>query len=78
MPLVAHAELPSLFSLRDEGSDVRTSWTGRTLNIGLLNLMPDSVLEATERQWMRLCSAVDDIGTVVHPVAINELRIYPN
>ena len=62
MPLVAHSELPTFERLRHEGyaitsvEDANVS-TGPKLHIGLLNLMPDAALQATERQFMRLLSA---------------------
>lgn len=59
MPLVAHRELESLDRLRAEGQeilDVRRARHQdiRELHIGLLNLMPDGALKATERQFLRL------------------------
>ena len=59
MPLVAHTGLPSFERLRQEGYTVLPAAEGKgadplELHIGLLNLMPDAALEATERQFMRL------------------------
>ena len=54
--------------LRREGVSVVTGADHRPrLNIGLLNLMPDVVLAATERQWMRLCSGCEDAVSYVYP-----------
>tara|TARA_B100000029_G_scaffold483927_1_gene535587 strand:- start:1668 stop:2735 length:1068 start_codon:yes stop_codon:yes gene_type:complete len=61
MPLIAHTRLPAFQRLRDEGFYVvgpdQASTESRDLHIGILNLMPDAALEATERQFMRLLSA---------------------
>jgi homoserine O-succinyltransferase len=62
MPLVAHTDLPAYQRLRDEGFQVlspeQTIATGiPSLHIGMLNLMPDAALQATERQFLRLLSA---------------------
>ncbi|MDO4643076.1 MAG: homoserine O-succinyltransferase [Cardiobacteriaceae bacterium] len=59
MPLVAHRELESLNRLRQEGQEIldinRASQQDiRELHIGLLNIMPDGALRATERQFLRL------------------------
>ena len=59
MPLVAHRELESLDRLRAEGQEIldvrRASQQDiRELHIGLLNIMPDGALKATERQFLRL------------------------
>ena len=72
MPLVAHCELPTFALLRHDGINVvkRADQQPR-LNIGLLNLMPDAVLAATERQWMRLCSSFEDAVLYVYPFTFN-------
>lgn len=59
MPLVANSKLPSFERLRTEGQEVlpyerALSQDIRALHIGLLNMMPDAALEATERQFLRL------------------------
>ena len=59
MPLVAHRELETLDRLRAEGQEIldirRASQQDiRELHIGLLNIMPDGALKATERQFLRL------------------------
>ena len=56
MPLVAHNDLPSFGKLQQEGLRVLSSQTVdeqdiREMHIGLLNMMPDAALEATERQF---------------------------
>lgn len=62
MPLVAHSELPAFETLRQEGVSVTTSVLASqsglpALRIGLLNLMPDAALRATDRQFIRLVSS---------------------
>ena len=61
MPLVAHSELPSFAKLRDEGIAVASlgeaSDSLPSLRIGLLNMMPDAAIQATERQFLRLVAA---------------------
>ena len=67
MPLVAHTHLPTFQRLIDEGEDIlnpdRASHQHiRELHIGLLNIMPDAALEATERQFLRLVGACNQIA----------------
>lgn len=64
MSLIAHSQLPTYARLRDEGVDVLNveearPLVGRALHIGLLNMMPDKALAATERQFMRLLGRTD-------------------
>ena len=59
MPLVAHQPLPTFKRLRAEGvpvlsADQAAHRQRRRLHIGLLNMMPDKALQATERQFFRL------------------------
>ena len=66
MPLVAHIDLPTFQRLREEGEEVlepdRASQQDiREMHIGLLNMMPDAALEATERQFFRLVGACNQI-----------------
>ena len=63
MPLIANTNLPSFGRLEKQGetilSEERASHQAiRALHIGLLNMMPDSALEATERQFFRLLVAL--------------------
>lgn len=80
MPLVAHTALPTFQRLTDEGEDVlnpdRASQQDiRELHIGLLNIMPDAALEATERQFFRLVGACNQIAQFhVHPFTIDGLE----
>ncbi len=79
MPIVAHNLLPSFKRLRDEGVKVLTPDTAsqqdiRELHIGLLNMMPDAALAATERQFFRLIGESSPIAQIyVHPFTLSEL-----
>lgn len=79
MPLVAHSDLPTFQRLREEGEEIlapdRASHQDiREMHIGLLNMMPDAALEATERQFFRLVGACNQITQFhVHPFTIDGL-----
>ena len=79
MPLVAHNDLPSFARLRAEGVTVLSAERAarqeiRELHVGLLNMMPDAALEATERQFMRLIGQSNPIAQFhVHPFTLAEL-----
>jgi homoserine O-succinyltransferase len=79
MPLVAHNELPSFERLREEGQTVLTPERAakqhiRELHIGLLNMMPDAALAATERQFFRLVGESNPIAQFyVHPFSLPQL-----
>ncbi len=79
MPLVAHNQLPSFQRLRQEGVRVLTPDTAnaqdiRELHIGLLNMMPDAALAATERQFFRLIGESNPIAQFyVHPFTLDSL-----
>ncbi len=79
MPLVAHTELPSFKRLRAEGQNVLTPERAthqviRELHVGLLNMMPDAAIEATERQFFRLVGEANPIAQFfVHPFTLKEL-----
>ncbi|HFD12421.1 MAG TPA: homoserine O-succinyltransferase [Crenotrichaceae bacterium] len=67
MPLVAHTDLPTFDRLRLEGhrileQDYALHQDIRELHIGLLNMMPDAALEATERQFLRLVGGCNQIA----------------
>ena len=67
MPLIAHSKLPSFARLKSEGEIVLSKDRAnhqviRELHIGLLNLMPDAALEATERQFFRLIGHSNQIA----------------
>lgn len=80
MPLVAHNELPSFKRLDASGEEVLTLERARQqdireLHIGLLNMMPDAALTATEQQFMRLVSGSSlPAQFYVYPFSIKELN----
>ncbi len=80
MPLVAHNALPTFARLKGEGTRVlapdRASQQDiRELHIGLLNMMPDAALAATERQFFRLVGESNPIAQFyVHPFTLPELE----
>ena len=79
MPLVAHNALPSFERLRQEGVNVLPAHRAvrqdiRELHIGLCNMMPDTALEATERQFFRLIGESNSIAQFyVHPFTLEAL-----
>ena len=80
MPLVANSALPTFSRLREDGENVIESGRAmhqdiRELHIGLLNMMPDAALAATERQFFRLVGGSNQIAQFyMHPFTINELE----
>ncbi|VAX01166.1 Homoserine O-succinyltransferase [hydrothermal vent metagenome] len=80
MPLVAHSKLPSFSRLLNEGGNVLANKDAihqdiRELHIGLLNMMPDAALEATERQFFRLIGESNQIAQFyIHPFSIPSLK----
>lgn len=80
MPLVANTNLPSLKRLREEGETILAADHAihqdiRELHIGLLNMMPDKALAATERQFFRLVGQSNQIAQFyVHPFTIDGLQ----
>jgi len=79
MPLVAHNGLPTFSKLQQQGVRVLSADTAdkqdiRELHIGLLNMMPDAALEATERQFLRLVGESNPIAQFyVHPFTLDAL-----
>lgn len=79
MPLVAHNKLPSFERLRSEGYRILSPERARdqdirSLHIGLLNMMPDAALEATERQFFRLVGSSNPISQFyIHPFTLDEI-----
>ncbi len=77
MPLVAYNQLPSFQRLEHEGYDILSTERAdaqdiRELHIGLLNMMPDAALEATERQFCRLIGASNLIVQFhIHPFTLD-------
>ncbi len=79
MPLVSHNDLPTFSKLQKEGLRVLAPGLAnqqdiRELHIGLLNMMPDAALEATERQFLRLIGESNPIAQFfVHPFTLDAL-----
>lgn len=79
MPLVAHNALPTFDRLRRDGVTVLSTERAarqeiRELHVGLLNMMPDAALEATERQFYRLVGASNPIAQFyMHPFTVPDL-----
>jgi homoserine O-succinyltransferase len=79
MPLVAHTALPTFERLREEGLEILSPERAkhqdiRELHIGLLNMMPDAALAATERQFFRLVGGANPIVQFhMHPFTIEGL-----
>lgn len=66
MPLVAHSGLPAFERLHREGQEILPVERAlhqdiRELHLGLLNMMPDAALQATERQFLRLVGSCNRI-----------------
>jgi homoserine O-succinyltransferase len=80
MPIVAHTDLPTFERLRQEGQTILDPARAlhqdiRELHIGLLNMMPDAALAATERQFLRLINESNQIAQFyVHPFTLDELQ----
>ena len=67
MPLVEHKPLPAFERLRQRGEKVVSLEQAlvqdiRELHVGLLNMMPDAALVATETQFMRLVGSCNQIA----------------
>ena len=79
MPIVANSKLPAFKRLSQEGETVVPVETAvqqdiRELHIGLLNMMPDAALEATERQFFRLIGESNQIAQFyIHLFTVKEL-----
>ncbi|MEC8956098.1 MAG: homoserine O-succinyltransferase [Pseudomonadota bacterium] len=79
MPLVAHNSLPTFDRLANEGHAVLSKKRAQTqdireLHIGLLNMMPDAALAATENQFIRLVGNCNQIAQFyVYPFTLTEL-----
>ena len=80
MPLVAYKKLPTFDRLKEEGRTVLPVKRAleqdiRELHIGLLNMMPDAALQATERQFFRLVGESNQIAQIyIHPFTLPELE----
>ena len=79
MPLVAHKKLPTYERLRAEGQRILSPERAREqdirgLHIGLLNMMPDAALAATERQFFRLVGSSNPISQFyIHPFTVDSI-----
>ncbi|MBC8211486.1 MAG: homoserine O-succinyltransferase [Gammaproteobacteria bacterium] len=79
MPIVAHNNLPTFDKLRNEGLLILEPTRAltqhiRELHIGLLNMMPDAALQATELQFFRLIGDSNPIAQFyVHPFTLDSL-----
>ena len=79
MPLVANSSLPTFKRLREEGETILSDEKARhqdirELHIGLLNMMPDAAITATERQFFRLIGESNQIAQFhVHPFTLPEI-----
>jgi len=80
MPIVAYSDLPTFDRLRQQGETVLSPDRAaqqdiRELHIGVLNMMPDAALAATERQLFRLIGESNQIAQFyVHPFSFGELN----
>ncbi|HKJ21512.1 MAG TPA: homoserine O-succinyltransferase, partial [Gammaproteobacteria bacterium] len=83
MPLVKNTDLPAFTRLVEEGETVIPGELAvhqdiRELHIGLLNMMPDAALTATERQFFRLVGESNQIAQFyMHPFTLKELTRSP-
>ncbi len=83
MPLVANSELPAFGRLEQEGEtiiprEVALHQDIRELHIGLLNMMPDAALAATERQFFRLVGESNQIAQFyMHPFTLDAIERGP-
>jgi homoserine O-succinyltransferase len=80
MPLIAHSSLPSFERLEKQGETILSKERAahqdiRELHIGLLNMMPDSALEATERQFFRLIGHSNQVAQFyIHPFSLSSIK----
>jgi len=76
MALVLHSDLPAFETMREEGVELRLPSEAATsalpdISIGLLNLMPDAALRATDRQFIRLVAgSADEFDLWVYPFTV--------
>ena len=79
MPIVAHPQHPSLSNLKTEDLIIADEESlakdfKQELHIGLLNLMPDAALQATERQFIRLLGSDESILVHVYPTTVGSSK----
>lgn len=83
MPIIAHSQLPAFEALRTRGETIvplekALQQDIRELHIGLLNMMPDAALRATEQQFIRLLGSANQIVQIyVHPFTVPGLARAP-
>lgn len=84
MPLIAHNDLPAYARLMNEGRSIvlphgrAMAQDIREMHIGLLNMMPDAALEATERQFFRLIGESNKIAQFyIHPFTLKSIERGP-
>jgi len=83
MPIIAHSDLPAFDVLSREGEtivplDAALRQDIRELHIGLLNMMPDAALLATEQQFIRLLGGANQVVQIyVHPFTVPGLAPAP-
>lgn len=72
MPIVPHSQLPAFARLSAEGVLVEEGDPSLgNLRIGLLNLMPDAALTATDRQFIRLVASYGDrANLLIYPFTL--------
>ncbi len=68
MPLLRLQDLPSLDRISEQGTRVteQVPAPASRLDLGLLNMMPDRALAATERQFLKLLDSHDERCCAVH------------
>ncbi len=73
MPLLRLQDLPSLSRISEQGARVaeQVPEHAARLDVGLLNMMPDRALAATERQFLQLMDSHDERCCAVHLFAID-------
>lgn len=80
MPIIAHNDLPTFRRLSAEGTKILGSERAfhqdiRELHVGLLNMMPDKAMAATERQFFRLVGESNPIAQFyMHPFSLPGLQ----
>lgn len=74
MALVVNSSLPAFETMQDAGVTAvvpEDAGSRPSVSVGLLNLMPDAALRATDRQFVRLVSAAaDDLDVWVYPFTV--------
>ncbi len=80
MPLISHSSLPTYERLKEMGLTVlspqrATHQDFRELHVGLLNMMPDAAIEATERQFFRLVGQSSQVAQFyIHPFTLDVIE----